>query len=305
MRTCALGNTGISVSKLALGAAWIGVPEVEERAVETVLGEALDAGINFIDTAAMYKLSEERIGRYLAGRRDEVTIATKCGCYWEGSGEGAELIEDYSPAAIVRTVERSRQKLRTDVIDVVQFHGLPPVEGLDAAFEALLGLKDRGYARFVGVSEDGPAASAFAGKPTVGHDAAEIARRWPVDTWQFTYNFLSAEAGEELLPTLAELNIGTIVKRPLSNVVWAMTEEPEGDYFLRPWRRAQALPLETISGGLPLVEFAMRFVLSHADVDTILVGTTKPGRIAENVQLAEKGALPEEILAHAMDVIGG
>ena len=166
-----------------------------------MLNHALDLGINFIDTAANYKKSEERIGRYLARRKDEFSIATKCGSYW--SDEGG-IVEDYSPAGIVRTVERSRGRLRLDLIDLVQFHGLPPSDKLEAAFETLLGLKEKGYARFVGVSADGPGAAAFAGKPTPGLDAAVIARVWPVDTWQFSYNFLSPEAAGELMPVLVE-----------------------------------------------------------------------------------------------------
>lgn len=276
MQTSILGETGVSVSKLALGAAWIGGPEVEESDVEAVLHSALDQGINFIDTAAMYKLSENRIGRYLAHRKDEFTIATKCGCYWEQTGSEPELVKDYSPEGIVRTVEQSREKLKTDMIDLVQFHGLPPMDELDAA---------------------------FAGKPMVGCDAAKIAKRWPVDTWQFTYNFLSPQAGEELIPTLTELNIGTIVKRPLANVVWDIVEKPEEDYFLRPWQRAQQLPLKSIAGGLPMIEFAMRFVLSHAEVDTILVGTTNPQHISDNIRLADKGSLPGEILDRAMGIL--
>ena len=303
MQTSILGKTGLNVSRIALGAAWIGVPTVEESRVEAVLHGALDHGINFIDTAAMYQMSEQRIGRLLARRRDECTIATKCGCFWEQTAGGPQLIEDYSPQAIIRTVEQSRQKLNTDVIDLVQFHGLPPTDGLDAAFETLMGLKDKGYAKYVGVSEDGPAAAAFANKPTTGRDAAKIARQWSVDTWQFTYNFLSPQARDELIPTLAEFNIGTIVKRPLANVVWNIKDEPEGDYFLRPWQRAQQLPLDEIAAGLPMLEFAMRFVLSHPDVHTILVGTTNPQHIPDNVRLAAKGPLPGDILDNAMSIL--
>jgi len=293
MQYCMLGKTGLRVSKIALGAAWLGVPELDEARVERVLHAALDHGINFIDTAAMYKLSEERIGRYLARRKDEFAVATKCGDYWTKDGR---LVEDYSPEAIVRVVERSRQKLKLDVIDVVQFHGLPPQDGVEAAFETLLSLKEKGYARFVGVSADGPAAAAFAGKPTEGRNAADFARRWPVDTWQFTYNFLSPEAAHELIPTLRKQETGTIIKRPISNVVWAMKDEPEDDFFRKPWLRAQALPLGELAGGLPMVEFALRFALSHPDVNTVLVGTVNEEHIAEDICIAAKGPLPEETL---------
>jgi len=254
MEYATLGKTGLQVSKIALGAAWLGSPEHDEARVERVLHAALDHGINFIDTAAMYRLSEERIGERLGNRQDEFAVATKCGNYRTDDGR---LVEDYSPEGIVRIVDRSRRRLKRDVIDVVQFHGLPPVAQTDAAFAALLSLKERGYARFVGVSADGPAAAAFVGKPTVGRDAAEIARRWPVDTWQLTYNFLSPEAAKELMPALRAENIGTIVKRPISNVVWNLKDEPQNDLFRKPWLRAQELPLQEMAGELPVVEFAL------------------------------------------------
>ena len=159
-----------------------------------------------------------------------------------------------------------------------------------------------GYAAFVGVSADGPAAAALVGKPTQGRNAAEIARQWPVDAWQFTYNFLSPEAAEELIPTLREENIGTIIKRPISNVVWDKTEEPEHDFYRKPWQRARQLPLQALAGELPTVEFALRFALSHPDVNTILVGTISEKHLADNIRSAAKGALPEEMLRRTRSV---
>ena len=294
-----LGKTGLKVSRLALGAARHGEAFISEAEVERVLNHSLDLGINLIDTAANYKKSEERIGRYLIRRKDEFTIATKCGSYWDDEGG---IVADYSPAGIVRTVERSRSRLRLDVIDLVQFHGLPPPDKLEAAFETLLGLKEKGYAKFVGVSADGPKAAAFAGKPTPDLDATAIARDWPVDTWQFTYNFLSPEAAGELMPVLVEENIGTIVKRPISNVVWDIAEEPEDDFYRKPWERARALPLETLAEGLPLVEFALRYTLSHQDVNTILSGTISGKHLKENCRYAAKGPLPEEMVRRVGNV---
>ena len=110
---------------------------------------------------------------------------------------------------ILRTVDESRSRLCMDIIDLIQFHGLPPVELLDEAFETLMDLKARGWAQFVGVSADGPAGAAVEGEPK--REVAELARTWPLDTWQFTYNFLSQEAATELIPLLREAGIGTIV----------------------------------------------------------------------------------------------
>ena len=305
MNNSTLGRSGLKVSRLALGAAQLGDPNLEASLVENVLNRVLDLGINFIDTAAMYGESEARIGKHIAHRKDEFAIATKCGVYWNESAGESQLVQDYSPAGILQTVERSRQRLKMDVIDLVQFHSLPPVDELDAAFEALLGLKERGYANHVGVSEDGPRAAAFAGKPTEDRNAAELARQWPVDTWQFTYNFLSPEAADELIPTLSEENVGTIVKRPLSNVVWEIEKEPGDDFLGKPWQRAKQLPLDALRGNLSMVEFSLRFVLSHPGVTTVLVGTINEEHLADNIRVAAKGALPEETLTTIRSILGG
>lgn len=305
MNISTLGRSGLKVSRLALGAAQLGDPNLEASLVENVLNRVLDLGINFIDTAAMYGESETRIGQHIAHRKDEFTIATKCGVYWNESAAESQLVQDYSPAGILQTVERSRQRLKLDVIDLVQFHSLPPVDELDAAFEALLGLKERGYANHVGVSADGPRAAAFAGKPTEDRNAAELARQWPVDTWQFTYNFLSPEAADELIPTLSEENVGTIVKRPLSNVVWEIEKDPGDDFLGKPWERAKQLPLDALRGDLSMVEFSLRFVLSHPGVTTVLVGTINEEHIADNIRVAAKGALPEEMLTTIRSILGG
>ena len=300
-----LGNTGLSVSRIGLGTAGHGSSELPEAHVEKVLNEALDLGINFLDTAALYGMSEERIGRLLAQRKDEFTIATKCGCYWMEKGDRREIVEDYTREGILRTVEQSRQKLRMDAIDLVQFHGLPPVGQVEQAFEMLLGLKERGWARFVGVSADGPAAAAFVGKPTGELDAAELARQWPVDTWQFTYNFLSQEAATELIPTLRECGTGTIVKRLISNVVWDLKEEPENDFYRKPWQRVRRLRLEELADDMPMVELALRFTLSHPDVDTALLGSTNSRHMAQALQFAERGPLPEEVLESVRSLFDG
>jgi len=293
------GRTGLEVSRVGLGAAQHGRSDVSDGHVERVLNLALDLGINFIDTAPSYGRSEERIGRFLSHRKDEFTVATKCGCY--GDLTRGEYYVDYSRKAILEGLEGSRRRLKLDVIDIFQFHGLPPPELLEEAFEVLFEVKEKGLVRFVGVSADGPRAAAFAGKPTGELDAGEVARRWRVDTWQFTYNIISQEAAWELIPVLRELSMGTIVKRPLSNVVWRFEERPEGDFLGRPWERAREMPLGELARDMPLTEFALRFVLSHPGVDVALVGTISEEHLREDVRYAEKGPLPEEMVRRAKD----
>ena len=91
-----LGKTGLQVSRLGLGAAKHGDVYRQEAEAERWLHHALDAGVNFIDTAAMYNSSEDRIGRFLASRRDEFFLATKCGVHRAGGQPGGEIVEDYS-----------------------------------------------------------------------------------------------------------------------------------------------------------------------------------------------------------------
>ena len=295
-----LGKTGIRVSRLGLGAAKHGDVHRQDQDVERWLPHALDAGVNFIDTAAMYNKSEERIGRFLTARRDEFFLATKCGVHRAGWVPGAEIVEDYSRDGILRTVEESRSKLCMDVIDLVQFHGLPPVELLNEAFETLMDLKVRGWARFVGVSADGPAGAGVEGQAE--REVAELARTWPLDTWQFTYNFLSQEAATELIPLLREAGIGTIVKRPIANVLWELDEDPGNDFNHTLWERARQLPLDALAGELSVLEFAMRFVFSHGDIDLALTGTINPNHLESNIRCLEDGPLPDEMLRNAIDI---
>ena len=283
MKHRTLGATGLQVSEIGLGAAQIGNAGIPEERAERVLNGALDLGINFIDTAAMYGESETRIGKLISRRRKEFVLATKCGDYLDAAGK---VVRDYSPSGILATIDESRRRLRMDVIDIVQFHGLPGDDDAEGAFAALLEAKERGWTRFVGVSHDGPA-------------AARAAEKWALDTQEFTYNVLYQEAARVLMPTLASRHMGTIIKRPISNAVWERPARPGDSFSSGPWDRAQILPLRDLAGDLPLVEFVLRFTLSHPGVCTAIVGTTNPDHLQDNVRIAEAGPLPTASLKAA------
>jgi len=283
-----LGKTGLNVSAIGLGASQLGRPAVDEQQAERVLNRALDLGINFIDTAAMYKLSEERIGRYLHRRRDEFIIATKCGDYNVVKGGAFRTVKDYTPQGILRTIDASRRKLRTDVIDIVQFHGLP--SGPDerrAAIEALLTTRERGWVRFVGAS---------IGEPPGGEDDA-----WSPDVKEFTYNILEQEAARAILPRLDERRMGAIAKRPIANAVYLLPARPEGTYYAGSWDRAQRYDVSALAAaaGMSPVKFALCFALSHRGVHTAIVGTTSVEHLEANVRACEGIPLPQETLRQA------
>lgn len=281
-----LGKTGLTVSEVGLGAAQIGWG-VSDADAERLLKTALDEGISFIDTAAMYGQSEALIGRFLSDRRDEFVLATKCGDFVGEVDGKTQICNDYTREGILRVVDESRRKLKMDVIDVVQFHGLPR-EGDDPkeAFEALLEAKEKGWATFVGVSADGPAAAA-------------AAREWPLDTQEFTYNILHQESADDLMPTLREQGMGTIIKRPMANAIFLKNDRPDGDTNGTPWDRARRFPLADLAGGAGPMEFALRFALSHPDVHVAITGTTNPKHLAANARVSDGTPLDEDTVAAA------
>src|SRR5207237_4675921 len=114
------GKTDMQVSLLGFGGAEIGYEEADEKTVARLLGSALDAGLNVIDTAECYRESEELIGKTVAHRRGEFYLFTKC-----GHPHGAESGANWSPDSLLETIARSLRRLRTDRVDLVQLHSCP------------------------------------------------------------------------------------------------------------------------------------------------------------------------------------
>src|SRR5713101_6883444 len=155
-----LGRTGLQVTMLGYGAMELrGVPrgrEVTDAQAETILHAALDAGINYIDTSIDYGVSEERIGRYISDRRSEYYLASKCGCLVGAAPapRGQRSPHVFTRDNILAGVEQSLRRMRTDYLDVLQFHISPSRKTLeeDRALETVLELKRAGTIRFVGMS---------------------------------------------------------------------------------------------------------------------------------------------------------
>ena len=114
----AYGSTGLKVSSLGLGAIQIGDANLSETVAQEVLNTALELGINLIDTAPSYGLSEQRIGQYLSGSRDQFILSTKL-------GYGVNGIEDWTGTCITAGVEQALRKLKTDRIDIAHLHSCP------------------------------------------------------------------------------------------------------------------------------------------------------------------------------------
>ena len=124
-----LGRTNLEVTQLGYGSMGLrgpktwGVRVVDDEAADVFLNAVLDAGINFIDTAPDYGASEERIGRFISSRRKEFVLATKCGCVYRQCEDHLELDHVWKADVIRKNLETSLERLKTDVIDILQFHG--------------------------------------------------------------------------------------------------------------------------------------------------------------------------------------
>lgn len=273
-----LGRTDMQVSVLGFGGAEIGFEGAAEQTVERLLKGALDAGLNVIDTGECYEGSEELIGKTAADRRSDYYLFTKCG-HPRGIGS-----EDWSPASLLESIERSLRRLRTDQLDLVQLHSCSEaILRKGDVIAALRTAREKGYARYLGYSGDSAAA----------RYAVECGA---FDTLQTSINIADQEAIELTVPLLREKGLGLIAKRPIANVAWKENHKPIDSYHHVYWERLRKLHYDFIHD-LPLEEsiaHALRFTLSVPGVHTAIVGTTKPERWNENAELLRKGVLSGE-----------
>jgi len=272
------------VSVLGFGGSEIGYERASARAVARLLGGALDAGLNVIDTAECYEESEALIGGALGTRRGECYLLTKCG-HPRGFGRG-----DWRPASLLSSIERSLKRLRTDRLDLIQLHSceLADLRRGDAV-EALERARDRGLARYIGYSGDGEAA----------RYAVECGR---FDTLQTSVSVADQDALELTLPSATRRRMGVIAKRPIANVAWRYARKPAEPYYQAYWSRLRELDYPFLRGEAgDGVATALRFTLSVPGVHTAIVGTRRPERWQENARLLEAGPLPPAAMTRIRD----
>jgi aryl-alcohol dehydrogenase-like predicted oxidoreductase len=267
-----LGRTGLRVSVLGFGGSEIGYEGATQATVDRLLGSALDAGLNVIDTAECYDNSEELIGAALGARRSQCLVFTKCG---HAGGWGRP---DWRLKPLLSSIECSLQRLRTDHVDLIQLHSC----GLDVlkrgeCIRALQTARDRGLTRFIGYSGDGAAA----------RYAIETGA---FDTLQTSVNVAEQEPLTLTLPLAVEREMGVIAKRPIANAVLA-DRPSRGGYGYEYWRRLQKLDYDFMKRR-DAIATALRFTLSVPGVHTAIVGTARPGRFEENARHLAAGKLP-------------
>jgi aryl-alcohol dehydrogenase-like predicted oxidoreductase len=284
----ALGRTGLEVTQLGYGAMevrgeriWGGRPCSDDQA-RTILNAVVDSGINFIDTANDYGLSELYIGRYLADRRDAYYLATKCGCFMKYAGDHDETPHIWTHDNLMRNIADSLLKMRTDYVDILQLHN-PDVQTTEEAklVDTLQELKRDGAVRFIGCSSTSPHLKTYID--------------WGVfDVFQIPYSALERRH-ENQITAAAEAGAGIIIRggvargEPGSGLGnqdrWAVYEQAKLD--------------ELCEDGESPTAFLLRFTLTHPHCHTTIVGTLDPAHLQENLAVAEKGPLPDDVYAEA------
>ncbi|MBV9354464.1 MAG: aldo/keto reductase [Chloroflexi bacterium] len=294
--TRTLGRTNLRVTRLGYGAMELrGEPRgrpIDDAQAASILRAVLDSGINYLDTSIDYGLSEERIGRFIGGRRAEFFLASKCGCQvgYQPRSANDRPAHVFTRANVTAGVEQSLRRLGTDYLDVVQFHASPAPAALEAegGLAALLDLQRAGKVRFLGMSG------------TLPNLPAQI-DMGVFDVFQIPYSALQREH-EGLISQAAGAGAGTVVRGGAARGALAPDKPgvdplgaPEGSAQSR-WDRAG---LDDLLDGASRTEFVVRFTLSHPDVDTTIVGTVNPSHLAANVAAARKGPLPADVYAEA------
>lgn len=266
--------TGLNVSPLGFGAGHVGSPDMTEDQAGTLLNRALDRGINVVDTARGYGLSEERIGRHLSWRRQDFHLVTKVGYQVDGA-------EDWTGAAVEKGLEQALVRLKTDRVEAVLLHSCPAaVFARDDVLSALERVRQRGLAQFVGYSGENADLDAAL--------ASGVFQVFETSVNLVDQGWLDREFAGGIAPAL-------VAKRPLANAFWRFAAQPVGQYAEVYWVRWQTWALE--HGGMPLDELALRFLLSFPETGTAIVGTGNIENLEHNTVLAEKGPLPADLLA--------
>jgi aryl-alcohol dehydrogenase-like predicted oxidoreductase len=279
-----LGRTGLEVTQLGYGSMGLrgpktwGVRVVSDESADEFLNAVLDAGVNFIDTSPDYGISEQRIGEFISSRRDEYCLATKCGCVYTQHEDHLEIDHVWKKDVLDRNIETSLKRLRTDHVDILQFHG-GDAETLqrEGLIDTLLEFRDQGLTRFIGASSSLP-------------NLPGLIDLGVFDTFQIPYSCLAPQH-HDLITKAAESGAGIIIRggiaqggpdaeiqRPALNDVWT-----------------QAGLDELLRDKMQRAELILRFTMSHPHCHTTIVGTCNAEHFTQNLAAVAAGPLAADL----------
>ncbi|MGB9096832.1 aldo/keto reductase [Erwinia sp.] len=305
-----LGNTGLKVSRLCLGCMSYGEPSrlpqawsLDEQTSRPLIYQALDAGINFFDTANIYSggSSEEIVGRALKdmAQRDEIVVATKAFFPWKNSPNAGFL----SRKALMKSIDDSLMRLGMDYVDLFQIHRSDPGTPVEETMEALHDIVKAGKARYIGAS------SMEAWRFAKMQYAAERNGWTRFVSMQPQYNLLYREEEREMLPMCEDMGVGVIPWSPMARGRltrdWSeTTQRTENDAFaLGMYQRAAEQDKEVVriveriatQHGVPRAHVALAWLLSKSSVTAPIIGATKEHHLATAIDSLSFRLTSEEI----------
>jgi aryl-alcohol dehydrogenase-like predicted oxidoreductase len=299
-----LGHSGLKVSEVGLGCNNFGM-RIDQEATNAVVGAAIDAGINFFDTADVYGgqgKSEEMLGKALNGKRGQIVLATK---FAMQMGQGP-FKSGGSRRYIMSAVEDSLRRLGTDYIDLYQMHRPDPETPIEETLSALDDLVTQGKVRYIGNSN-------YAGWQIADADwTARTEHLTRFVSAQNQYSLLERKLEFEVTPACERFGLGVLPFFPLASGLltgkYHRGEAPPEGTRLAAWgaRGAQALndknfdKLEALSGwaeerGHTLLELAFAWLLGHPVVSSVIAGATKPEQVNANAATAAWKLTPQEV----------
>jgi len=268
------GTTGIKVSALGFGAGQIGAHQLDEKSAEHILNSAVDLGITLFDTARGYGLSEERIGKYLSSKREQIVLSTKV-------GYGIPGFQDWSYDGILAGIDEALKLLKTDYIDIVHLHSCP-TETMrnNSVIDALEKAK----------SDMKILVAGYAGENEPLNFAIDSNRFGSILS---SVNIFDQRILNFELPKAKQHGMGVIAKRPVANAPWKFSEQPHGNYCEEYWLRMKKM---NIQSDLDWNELALRFSVFTYGVDSCIVGTTNSEHLKHNAEIIQKGKLPDDLI---------
>lgn len=307
-----LGNTGLFVSEICLGAMTFGgqgmfkvVGEVDQKGATGMIARSIEAGVNFIDTADVYSMgnSEKLVGQALkdiGAKRSDVVIATKC---YGRVGSGPNDL-GASRGHIMDAVERSLERLQTDHIDLYQIHGTDMVAPVEETMRALDDLVSRGLVRYVGCS------NWQAWRIMKAQGIAEK-RSWArFETLQAYYSIAGRDLEREIVPLLNDQKIGLMVWSPLAGGLLSGkfgpgSNGPEGARRTafdfppvnkeRAWACVEAMREIGQAHGVSVARVALAWILAKPFVTSIIIGAKTMEQLDDNLEAVKVQLSADEI----------
>jgi aryl-alcohol dehydrogenase-like predicted oxidoreductase len=276
-----LGQSGLSVSEIGLGCMSLGT---DPKTAHAIIGEALNLGITFFDTADLYDKGENErlVGQALKGERRQVILASKVGNRW--NADGTSWRWDPSPEWISTAIQQSLERLQTDYLDLYQLHGGTLDDPMDEIVDAFEQLKRQGLIRAYGISSIRP----------------NVIRKWlersQLSSVMMQCSLLDRRPEEDALPRLAEAGVSVIARGPVAKGLLAT--KPASEYLnhsAADVTRIQQTVAALVTPERSAAHIALRFALSNPAVATVIPGASSILQLRENVATSQATLSHDEL----------